>query len=387
VSYQPINLTLDPNQLAQDAYTFLQSVISGWTPADGNLDVWLIQALAATAGELAETASTIADEIYIDFGTQIMGIQPLAGTSATVSARVILQDPAPTGGYVLPVTTEFQVLDVNGGAWTFVPSAPVTVAAGATQADFIGVSETVGTVANGILPQVSSLVQSNLILQEIDTLTTSTGGVDSENASHYLNRLSAELKLMGPRPILPNDFSQMALNVPGISYAMALDEYDPSNPTVSTERFVTVVCFGPDGQAAASTDIANCQTYLDSLREVTFVVRCVPPTETPINVVYDVEALGGWDPVGVKASIDGNLTAWLTPVQFSSSALTTNQPGILRSQPVVRFYDAIAIIENTEGVDYTKTLTLNGGTSDITLSAKTQFPSIGTITGTVDTPS
>jgi hypothetical protein len=77
------------------------------------------------------------------------------------------------------------------------------------------------------------------------------GGIDAEPDDVYLSRLTDELTLLAPRPILPVDFAIMARDVTGVTRATALDGYDPT--ATITGRTGTTTSGSPNVTAIAAS--------------------------------------------------------------------------------------------------------------------------------------
>jgi len=76
------------------------------------------------------------------------------------------------------------------------------------------IATSVGSLYNGLVPQNLVLNTALSFVSTIASTTATAGGEDAETTAAYLNRLSEELQLLAPRPILPNDFAVLAVNTP-----------------------------------------------------------------------------------------------------------------------------------------------------------------------------
>jgi hypothetical protein len=201
--YIDVPIDTDPQDVSQDAYTFLQSVIPGWDPNVGNLDVWIIQALATAAAESRDVASRVPTSIFRWFGAYLVGIQPVDATSAAVSVTVTVRDNL---GYTIPANTVFGI-DIDGTEQAaFQNINNVVINAGSTTATFDIVAVTPGAASSGL----GTLGEAAKLITPLDYVTTAilqgttSGGVDAEEDGVYLNRLQAQLTLLAPRPTSPS---------------------------------------------------------------------------------------------------------------------------------------------------------------------------------------
>src|SRR5690606_4047142 len=205
-----------------------------------------------------------------------------------------------------------------------------------------------------------------------------------EDDDAYLARLSRELELMSPRPILPDDFAVLAARVAGVARATAIDGYNPDDDTSDNERMVAVAAIDADGQAVPSGVKAQVEALLQSMREVSFVVHVIDPTYTEIDVAFTAKAFPGYAPADVQARAEQAVADYLSPAHWGLPPTGDDTAhGGWWSQPVVRYLEVAAVLDRVEGLDYVSALTVDGGTSDVTLTGAIPLPKPGTIAGTV----
>jgi hypothetical protein len=56
----------EPDDLSSEAFASLEAQVPGWLPNPGNLETWLIEALAQMAGVTADVASAVPPSIFGD---------------------------------------------------------------------------------------------------------------------------------------------------------------------------------------------------------------------------------------------------------------------------------------------------------------------------------
>ena len=98
-AYIPVPVDTTPTDLAGEAFDYLQGKIPGWTPANGNLESWMIEALAQIAGELRELTALVPDAIFAYYGASILGLPPYPAVQATAYTTWTAVDQ---GGYIDP---------------------------------------------------------------------------------------------------------------------------------------------------------------------------------------------------------------------------------------------------------------------------------------------
>ena len=75
--YITFPITTDPEDLIQDAFQYMRTVIPGWEPAEGNLDVWMLEAVASLASELRDVASAVPAAIFRYYGNSLIALPPI----------------------------------------------------------------------------------------------------------------------------------------------------------------------------------------------------------------------------------------------------------------------------------------------------------------------
>lgn len=308
-------LETEPADLAELAYTRLAELIPGWAAADANFETLLIEALAQIAAELRDVASDVPVAIYKHFGSVLHGITQLAAGQATATSTWTMIDAA---GHTIPAGTVVGIRNLDQELVGFTVASDVTVAPGATTTAAGGVvliAIEAGTSANALSGTVE-LVDALDFVNTITLTAATAGGTEAESDDSYLARLTDELTLLTPNPVLPGDFSILARRIPGVARALTIDGYNPADDTSNNERMVTVYAIDAAGLAVASGVRADIDTYLQSLREATFVVNTDDPDYTTIDVTTTVLALPNFDTATLQGWIEDALANYLSPGQW-----------------------------------------------------------------------
>lgn len=546
-------ITTDPEDLIQDALDYMRAVIPGWEPAEGNLDVWMLEAVASLASELRDVASAVPAAIFRYFGNTLVALPPIDAAAATTTTTWTMVDAA---GYTIDEGTVIGFRTAGDELIPFITLNSATVAPGDTvtgTGEITVAAINPGSDASGLgsasaaMELVDPLVFVDTIVMEAST----TGGVDGETDEEYLDRLTTELRLLTPRPILPDDFAVLARRISGVDRSVAVDGYDvdhnlltvnqssletnttgwendtntsisrdsgsglngtasllltssasgdekartlsgtsgvpvtpataytamasfktsatrnvrvgirwydsggslistsdsgdfsptsgvwtgyyftavsPYNaafaavlvtikstaagaeahnvdnisfkegfstvwkiggsPKTGNERMITVVAIDESGQGVSSQLKSEIDAYLQSLREVNFIVHISDPNIASIDVDFEVVlydlAFEGADPATVVAEAVAAVQAYLNPATWGR--VPDGDPKEWINDPVVRYLEIAQIINNIRGVNYISALTLNltgdtPATNDITIGGVAPLPSAGTITG------
>lgn len=376
----------EPDALAQIAYDYLQNKIPGWLPSDGQLDTWLIAALARQVAELRDVASDVPRSIFRYFGANLMSIPPLDAVSASVLTTWTMVDNA---GHTIPAGTAVGVRNEAGVLQVFQTIVDVVIPSASTTATNVTVLALVpGTEASGLgsngtaMELITSLEFVSTVVQQ----ATTSGGQDAETDDAYLNRLTADLSLQAPRPILPNDFAIFARNTPGVARALAIDGYDAVAMTSGNARTITVAVVDTTGEPVSAPTKAAVLASLQAAREVNFLVYVIDPTYTTIDVNVTAVAYPGYATADVAARIQSAIAAYLSPANWGQPP-SVESPQWIQST-VVKTNDLIGVAYMQEGVKDITAVTQRVGAgafaaTDTTLTGAAPLTRPGVITPTV----
>lgn len=362
-----------------DALTRLVDTIPGWTPRETHLEYALLSELVRHALDTRLLAADVAESIFRGFGTRLIGLEPRPGTPATGTVTFTLSD---TTGRTVPAGTELVWTGAGGTALSFRTVTDVTAAPGATETPGVqAVADEPGEAGNGLPTGPVTVVDALSYVTGARATTSSTGGTDPEPDADYLDRLAQSLTLLRRIPVLAGDYAVLARDVPGVHRALALDGYNPTTGTYGNERTITVAAVDDAGQPLPANVTTALRDRLASEREVNFVVNVLAPTYTTVNVTYTVRAAPNTDPAVVLADTTAAVRAFLSPASWAGGL---DSPPAWRNDKLVRYLDVAAVLGRTAGVSSVTALTLNGGTSNVTLAGEAALPSASsTVTGTV----
>ena len=368
MSYIELPLETSSDDLAADAIDYLMAAIPGFVPQEGHLEIWLIEAFARMQAETRDVASRVAPSIFRYFGKSLLGIPAVDAARASAKSTWTAIDNT---GYVVEAGTLVAFNPTGLAPVYFEVLDDVPIAAGSTSTS-VGevtlVAVDAGEAANGLAAGAITLVDALSWVNTVTTTQMTSGGVDAEPDTDYLNRLADELRLLSPRPILPNDFSVLARRIAGVDRATTIDGYNPANATFNNERMVAVAVVDEDGNAVTTPIKNQVQAYLDALREVNFVVNVINPSYTTVNVTAAVKKFASADAATVEAATEAALQSYLSPVNWDWTG-------------TVRRFELVALLSNVPGVDYVVSITTPA--SDVVLSGVATLPTAGAIAVTV----
>ena len=384
--YLDLPLETSPEQLVEDSIEYLQAQLPGWLPAEGNLEVWLLEAFARQAAEIRELSVQVPKAIFRYFGI-IAGVPPIDAISATVSSTWLFVDDA---GYTVEEGTVVGLATAGDEIHSFRVLSDVAVAQGATTTAAGAVTLVAiepGSEPNGIgAGSIAELLDTLDYVSSVTTTDNVSGGFTAESDDVYLSRLASALQLLAPRPIIPEDFATLARSVPGVSRAIAVDGYDPVQATTNNEKTITISVIDAVGADVSSSTLLDVRTLLQAEREVNFVVHVVNPARVAIDVTMAGVASPGWEASTVETNVRQQVASFLNPALWGLP-----QGGdVLRwlDERTVRYLDLAGAVNTAEGLDYISTLTLNGpgdtaAANDVLMAGVPVLPTAGTVAVTI----
>jgi hypothetical protein len=224
------------------------------------------------------------------------------------------------------------------------------------------------TTSGWTLASITAVAPANAAFVRIVTEVLATGAALED---HYVDKLSLK------------DTPSLNWNIGG-------------TPATNNERYVTVAGVDDEGQQLSGAKDIEIDTYLESLREVNFVVEVIDPVYTPIDVTFTAISKPDFDPAVVEAAAEQAVTDFLSPKNWGLPDVTDvsnfgGARGMWINKTVVRYLELSAVLDNVEGLDYVTSLQLRiaGGTlasANVTLGNVIPLPTSGTISGTVTAP-
>lgn len=371
MAYLDLPIEVDADVLKDEAVATIEAAIPGWEAAPGNLETILIEAIAEMASEQAAVAAQVPSAIFRAFGNKLVGLPPIDGVEAIGSSTWTLTDSL---SHTIPAGTFITVGDV-----AFQTSSEVTVPVGSTNAVIPIVAVDAGEQGNNLTGE-ATVVDTLAFVDTVVITGVTSGGVNAETDDEYLARLVEELSLMAPRPIVPTDFEVLARRIAGVERALAVDGFNPVGSTYNNERMIAVASVDEFGEAVSGTIKSQVGAYLDSLREVNFVVNTIDPTYTTINVTATITILPGFDEATTLAVAIAAVQDYLNPANWGRVTSGDGQferPWVNTTK--VGYLNIAEVIKRSQGVAFIDSLTVNGGTSNVTLTGAAPLTRAGTI--------
>jgi len=372
--YISLPIEVNPDDLLEEARSFIQASIPGWEPAEGNLDDIILRSVTNLAAAQREMIRDVPEEIFRYFIQEILLVQPKLATYASFDATWTAFDSA---GYTIPAGTIVGVRMPDGEYAAFQTAQEYAIPNGSTTvSDVYMVAVDAGSHASGLSTAAENVEVQDAIPWVISVVGdgVTSGGDDGETIDEYMDRAIDEVRLMSPRPILASDFATVARRVGGVDRAYYLNLYNADTNTAGVEKAVTVVVTDENGETLSSGVMDEVDALLQSLREVNMLIFVRGPQYQEVDIAYTVTALPEVDTVELKATIDAALEEEISPKRWGELQFGTEVAMEWRPVNIVRYLEVATVINNVPGVDYISALTLDGGTVDVVLAPGVGVP-------------
>ncbi|UKS30146.1 baseplate J/gp47 family protein [Paenibacillus sp. HWE-109] len=274
---------------------------------------------------------------YLDMETSTRGIYRKLAVKAAGSVRF-----GGTDGTVIAAGT---VLSTGGNSpILFVTKAAGTIASGSVT---VAAEAQVGGISGNVAAGAIALVFGNLSgVASVTNSASFAGGVNEETDAELLARFLEDVR----KPATSgnaNQYRKWALEVSGISDAKVY-------PIWAGAGTVKVVLLDGNKRAPTTGKVTEATTYIASQQPIGATATVVGATEVAINVVGTYTLKSGSTLAEARAQIAAALTAYLASLAFVDST--------------VRYTQIANIVLGVDAVIDYSSLTVNGGTSNITVA-------------------
>lgn len=368
MAYIRVPMTVDVDELIDQARDRLAERFPGYVPQEGHLDWAVVEEMARMAAETADVAAQVPDEIFSVFGRELVKIGQIEGARAAGTARFTMIDDS---GYNIPAGTVV-LWRVSGDEHVaFSTTATLTIMPGNLSGDVDVTADDPGEHANELGPGPAELFEHFATVATVELVDSTAGGVNPETDEAYRARLSDELQLSAPRPILPDDFAVLARRTSGVHRALAIDGYNPADGTSGNARTVTLVPVDPDGQPVPAAVRDDLVADMQARREANFVVHTTEPTYTAVHIDFTVRRHTDALPDTVLGDTVAAVEEWISPANWGGG---DQSPPVWADKPTVRYLELAAVLSAVSGVRFVEDLTINNGTADVALPGVAPLP-------------
>ena len=357
----------DPQDIVDAALVVLQARLPEWTPSETNIELALLEAMAL---EVAETIYTInrLPEVMVETLLALYEIERDQGVAPSVTIEFTMADNA---GYTIDEGTEVSISISASENLSFFTDSDLVIAPGNTTGTKTATAIENTISANGVAIGTScELVDAIEAVESIETTTVIAGGEAPEDDTTFLTRGIQRLQRLTDTLVIPEHFSQYALEKTYVTRAYAIDNYNSeagSGVPGDHDGHITVVVYG-DGANVSNGNKALLLAELDDNASGNLGVHLLNPTINTVNVAIAVKKVDAYTTGAIQTAVQTALTAYLNTATWDWSG-------------TVRRNELITLVSNFTGVDYVVSLTTPA--SDVTYATEGNLVTAGTLTVTV----
>ena len=357
----------DPQDIVDAALVVLQARLPEWTPSETNIELALLEAMAL---EVAETIYTInrLPEVMVETLLALYEIERDQGEAPSVTIEFTMADNA---GYTIDEGTEVSISISASENLSFFTDSDLIIAPGSTTGTKAATAIENTISANGVAIGTScELVDAIEAVESIETTTVIAGGEAPEDDTTFLTRGIQRLQRLTDTLVIPEHFSQYALEKTYVTRAYAIDNYNSeagSGVPGDHDGHITVVVYG-DGANVSNGNKALLLAELDDNASGNLGVHLLNPTINTVNVAIAVKKVDAYTTGAIQTAVQTALTAYLNTATWDWSG-------------TVRRNELITLVSNITGVDYVVSLTTPA--SDVTYATEGNLVTAGTLTVTV----
>lgn len=377
--FNPPDINTDTDTAVDEILDAIADALPGWSPVEGSVETALAEEFAAESVAVASAALASIETAYAGIGETVFGVAVRPAVPATIGVTITVT----AAGVVVPAGFTVTGTSSVGEPVAFYLLADTT-STGTTVAVTMTATQ-VGSFGNSVPVGALTIATATAGVTSAAATSASTGGADEEELTVYLARLVDTLSVLHFGGVIGRDLAVLARTVVGVDRALGLDGYDPANPGTPAEKTVTVFPIDAANQPVSAPIAAQVASTLAATREVNFVINVGTPTYTAVTILYAATVEPGVSPATVQTSINAALTAYI-----AGWGKTSTDPKAWVATNTVRYLDVARVAGGVSGVAHLTSLTVNGGTVDVTLPGAAALPTpVGygatpsTVTGTV----
>ncbi|WP_336251012.1 baseplate J/gp47 family protein [Stomatohabitans albus] len=352
MTYQQLPVEQDPAKIAAQLIATV-SEATGTTLTEAHPVTVMLEAVAMAVADMNYRSSKRADSFFDEFGEDIVGLARKRDAFATLEITVTAVEPSNLSA--IPIGTVFEA---NGVRFELVEG-------GQTTGKWALVALVPGLEANGLSPTKLVAVDKPWTIT-CTTPSPSEGGLLAEEPAVYRDRLADTLTRMVSTAVTPDDFARIALTVPGVAKAVALNRKKPDALSKNSLGHITVVLAGPDGRAVSEQVKAEVRTRVEAVRALSLVVHLTDPTVVNVQVKVWAKRRDGFGADEATSEVQADVAKVLKPGVWDKDGQTT-----------LHAFQIARLIEDLDSVLTLHDIRLNGQQSRIPIvTAETLAPTI-----------
>ncbi|HTE60762.1 MAG TPA: baseplate J/gp47 family protein [Solirubrobacteraceae bacterium] len=359
----------DAATIEEEVRAGLTAAVPGLVIASGSLLDVLVRVWSPIVAENRQLLTEQLADIFQYLGEKILRVPRQSATQASGLADFTISH---TNGYTIPAGTEISVDKGDGTRVGFATRLQTVIPNGqSTALDVEVLAVEAGAAWTGV--SGVALVEQPA-LNDVSAVTVSPatiGGVDAEDVAAYLDRLAETTPLLAFTLVNSEDFERDARNDPQVDRALVIPGYKADTGTAGVGGHFTVAV-EQDGQDPGLAVRDALKARQQAMVPPNVVAWCIAPTFTDIDVVLAGKAVAGYAPAEVEARVEQAILDFLDPARFALP--DAGDTPLWLPVSVVRYQDVVTVVNSVVGFSHYTSLTVNGGTADVTLTGVAPLP-------------
>lgn len=352
-------------ELMDLAKTALANRLPDWVPQEGNTEMLLMESLALEVTEVIYAVNRLPNAI-MQILLLLYGVDRDYGAPPTTSVRFSVADES---GHDIPAGTRVQlVLGSTREPVVFTTTESLTIPALETSGVAPAVGDRFTSDVNGLAPGTTLEILDAITYVDYAYLAaTPIEGRDPETDADWLNRGASRFERLSEALVLPDHFTQAALEDVNVFRAYTLDNFDNDAPTGwvgDDPGHVTVAVYGESDLGLTAPDKVQVLQTLQDKALGNLGVHITDPVVTDIDVNVTVRFPHGYTADVVTDAVLFTLQQYLNP-------------DVWKWSDTVRRNDLIALVSGVDGVAFVEAM--NTPAADVALPGAANLVRCGTL--------
>ena len=349
------------NDLVDASIAAVQVRLPDWQPVEGNTEVVLLEGVALQVAQEVFTLNQL-PQVVFEAVLEINGVVRQPGLYAKAQIN-LWTSTGITGELRLPKASRFRAPVSDGTTADFVTLADETLPVGATGTPVWTQCLTIGARPNTIPAGtvVAPVGTPTWVEQAKVAAGGVTGGVEPESDQDFWTRGAALLRSRPSALVVAQNFADRALEYVYVGRSAAWDRWDGTGDKTQLGTdlgHITVACTHADGSGLTAGELAEVKAGLQQRAQAGLTVHVINPSyATGVTVTVSVVADPGVNAVTLKAGLEADLKAWLSPATWPWGTAVTTNALIVRAGR----YPGVAAVTASGGANWTTSATLPQG--------------------------
>ena len=329
----------DPTDILNSAIVDLKSRLPEWTPREDNTEVMLLQALAVEVADSVFAINRLPNSIITAL-LKLYGIERDGGAFASCMVSIEVVNSM---GYTVPANTRISLHAQQGyGSIVMETTNTLVIPEGYTNGNVPVQAVIVSDAANGVPTGTRFDVLDNAYyINSVVSASPILGGRLEETDKKWFDRGVQRFGRLTDTLVVPRHFELAALELPEVTRARALDNYnaDAGSGSVGDHPgHLTLALYGNSGPMSAEEKLAVIDSFTER-KYAALILHTVDPVITTVNVNLIVKPNPGYTNARAIDATSEALRQWLNTDTWNwkGTVYTNELIGVVSELPEVDY--------------------------------------------------